>query len=127
MQRNTKVIAAAGLIPVARELRAVCRGKTFLDNIKGVTLSNSLRVFKAALEVDGSITIDGHSWGDGFPSYALAAVRNLAEGRKLLDPVKPTGGWPYWHYLDEVTGEWENLAHLWERACKAPAGSSSPA
>jgi hypothetical protein len=127
MQRNTKVNAAVGLIPEPRELRAVCRGRAFLDNIKGVALTNSHRVFKAVLEIDGSLTIDGHSWGDGFPSYALAAVRNLAEGRKLLDPVKPTGGWPYWHYLDEVTGQWENLAHLWERACKAPAGSSSPA
>ncbi len=121
MRRNTKVIAAVGLIPEPRELRAVCRRRTFFGDIKGVVLSNSHRVFTATLEVDGSITIDGHSWGDGFPSYALAAVRNLAEGRKLLGPVKPTGGWPYWHYLDEVTGEWENLNHLWERACEAGA------
>jgi hypothetical protein len=56
-------------------------------------------------------------WRDGFPSYPLAAVRNLSEGRRLLDSAKPTGGWPYWHYLDEITGEWESLAHLWERAC----------
>jgi hypothetical protein len=108
-----------GLIPQPRELRAVCRGRVFLDNIKGLVPADSHRVFKAVLGVDGSITIGGHSWCDGFPSYALAAVRNLAEGRKLLDPVKPTGGWPYWHYLDEITGEWENLAHLWERAIEA--------
>jgi len=105
MQRNTKLIAATGQIPEARELHAVCRGRTFLNTIKVVALSNAYRVFEATLEVDGSTTIDGHSLGDGFPSYALAAVRNLAEGRKLLDPVKPTGGWPYWHYLDEVSGE----------------------
>ena len=115
-QRNTKVIAAAGLIPVARELRAVCRGKVFLDDIRDLSLTGSHRVFKAVLEIDGSIAVDGHSWRDGFPSYPLAAVRNLAEGRRLLDPAKPTGAWPYWHYLDEVTGKWENLSHLWQRA-----------
>ena len=125
MQRNTKVIAAVGLIPEPRELRAVCRGRVFLDNIEGVAITNSHRMFKATLGIDGSITINGHSWGDGFPSYALAAIRNLAEGRKLLDPVKPTGGWPYWHYLDETTGKWENLAYLWDRACKARRASPS--
>jgi len=118
VQRNTKVIAAVGLIQKARELRAVCRGRVFLDDIKDVSLTGSHRVFKAVLETDGSITVGVHSWRDGFPSYPLAAVRNLAGGRKLLDPVKPTGGWPYWHYLDEITGEWENLSHLWERACE---------
>ena len=127
MRRNTRVIAAIGLIPEPLELRAVCRGRVFLDNIKGVALTDSHRVFRATLEIDGSITIDGHSWSDGFPSYPLAAVRNLAEGRELLDPVKPTGGWPYWHYLDQTTGEWENLAHLWERACNAGAGSPAHA
>jgi hypothetical protein len=80
--------------------------------------TGSHRVFKASLEIDGSINVGGHSWRDGFPSYPLAAVRNLSEGRRLLDSAKPTGGWPYWqHYLDEITGEWESLAHLWERAC----------
>jgi len=115
MQRNTKAIAAAGLIPRPRELRAVCRGRIFLDNIKDFSSIGSAHVFSAALEIDGSITVCGHSWREGFPSYPLAAVRNLVEGRKLLDPPKPTGGWPYWHYLDEITGEWENLAHLWGR------------
>lgn len=115
MQRNTKVIAAAGLISTPRELRAVCRGRVFLDDIRDASLTGSHRVFKAVLETDGSIVVGGHSWHDGFPSYPLAAVRNLAEVRKLLDPVKPTGGWPYWHYLDEITGNWENLAHLWQR------------
>jgi hypothetical protein len=51
-------------------------------------------------------------------------VRNLAEGRGLLDAVKPTGGWPYWHYLDQTTGQWENLAHLWARAFKVLEQSS---
>jgi hypothetical protein len=115
MQRNTKVIAAAGLIPFPREMRAVCRGRVFLDNIKGLSSENPFRIFSAALEMNGSITFRGHSWCKGFPSYPLAAVRNLVEGRSLLGPVKPTGGWPYWHYLDEITGEWENLAHLWNR------------
>jgi hypothetical protein len=87
----------------------------FLDNIKGLSLTNSHLVIKAVLNVDGSITVGGHKWSDGFPSYPLAAVRNVVEGRKLLDPCKPTGGWPYWHYLDEISGEWENLAHLWKR------------
>ena len=42
-------------------------------------------------------------------------------GRKLLDSVKPTGGWPYWHYRDEITGQWENLSHLSEqRALREP-------
>jgi len=118
MQRNTKVIAAAGLIPEARELRAVCRGRVFLDNIKGVLPDDRHGFFGAVLEIDGSITVGNHSWRDGFPSYPLAAVRNLAEGRKLLDSVKPTGGWPYWHYRDEITGQWENLSHLWERALR---------
>lgn len=120
MQRNTRVIATAGLIPVARELRAVCRGRVFLDDIRDVSLTGSHHVFKAVLEIDGSITVGGHSWRDGFPSYPLAAVRNLAEGRKLLDPAKPTGGWPYWHYLDEISGKWENLSHLWQRALQEP-------
>jgi hypothetical protein len=120
MQRNTRVIAAAGLIPVARELRAVCRGRVFLDDIRDLSLTGSHRVFEAVLEIDGSIKIGGHSWSDGFPSYPLAAVRNLVEGRRLLDPPKPTGGWPYWHYLDEVTGTWESLSHLWQRALKEP-------
>ena len=115
MQRNTKVIAAVGLIPKPRELRAMCRGRVFLDNIKGLSSTDSAPIFSAVLEADGSITVCGHSWRDGFPSYPLAAVRNVREGRRLLDPVKPTGGWPYWHYLDEITGEWENLAHLWGR------------
>ncbi len=92
MQRNTKVIAGAGLIPVAREVHAVCRGWAFLDDIKGLSLTSSHRAFRAVLEIDGSITVGGHSWRDGFPSYPLAAVRNLAEGRRLLDPAKPTGG-----------------------------------
>jgi len=118
MQRNTKVIAEVGLIPSPRELRAVCRGRVFLDNIKGVSLNGAYRVFHASLESDGSIRVAGHSWCDGFPSYPLAAVRNLAEGRGLLDEVRPTGGWPYWHYLDEITGQWESLAHLWERSCR---------
>jgi hypothetical protein len=120
MQRNTKIIAAAGLIPEARELRAVCRGKVFLTNIRGVLPDDSHRFFRAVLEIDGSITVSDHTWRDGFPSYPLAAVRNLAEGRKLLDTVKPTGGWPYWHYRDEITGQWENLSHLWERALRQP-------
>ena len=67
VQRNTKVIAAAGLIPEARELRAVCRGRVFLDDIKGVSPTGSHRVFEAVLEIDGSITVGGHSWRDGFP------------------------------------------------------------
>jgi len=120
VQRNTKVIAAAGLIPQARELRAICRGRAFLDEIKGVSPTGSHRVFEAILGIDGSITVGGHSWRDGFPSYPLAAVRNLAEGRKLLDSVKPTGGWPYWHYRDEITGQWENLSHLWQRTLREP-------
>jgi len=120
MQKNTRMIAAAGLISVARELRAVCRGRVFLDDIRDLRLTGSHRVFKAVLDIDGSIKIGGHSWRDGFPSYPLAAVRNLVEGRSLLDAPKPTGGWPYWHYLDEVTGTWENLAHLWQRARKGP-------
>lgn len=119
MQRNTKVIAAAGLISMPRELRAVCCGRVFFDDIRDLRLTGSNRVFKAVLETNGSITVGGHSWCDGFPSYPLAAVRNLAEGRKLLDPAKPTGGWPYWHYLDEVTGKWENLSHLRQRALEA--------
>lgn len=127
MQRNTKLIADWGLIPKPRELRAVCRGKTFLDDIKGLSFTSSHLVLKGVLQTDGSITVRGHTWRDGFPSYPLAAVRNLVEGRKLLDPAKPTGGWPHWHYLDEVTGEWENLAHLWQRACEALAGSPSHA
>jgi hypothetical protein len=126
MQRNTKVIAAVGLIPEPRELRAVCRGRVFLDDIKGVSLTTSHRVFRAVLEIDGSITVSGHSWRDGFPSYPLAAVRNLQEGRKLLDPVKPTGGWPYWHYLDEISGEWENLSHLWQRTLTQRCPNSLP-
>jgi hypothetical protein len=93
-------------------------GRVFLDDIKGVSPTGSHRVFEAVLETDGSITVGGHSWCDGFPSYPLAAVRNLAEGRKLLDPVKPTGGWPYWHYRDEITGQWKNLSHLWQRALR---------
>jgi hypothetical protein len=125
MRRNTKTIAAAGLIQTPRELRAVCRGKSFLNDVREIPLSDSLTVFKSVLETDGSITVRGHSWRDGFPSYPLAAVRNLAEGRKLLDPVKPTGGWPYWHYLDEVTGKWENLAHLWERSVHKEGAESS--
>jgi hypothetical protein len=120
MQRNTRVIAAAGLIPVERELLAVCRGKVFLDSIRDLSLAGSHRIFKAVLETDGSITVSGHSWRNGFPSYPLAAVRNLAEGRSLLDPAKPTGGWPYWHYLDEISGKWENLNHLWQRALEKP-------
>jgi len=126
MQRNTRVIAAVGLIPQPRELRAVCRGRVFLDVIKRVSLTSSHRVFNAVLEIDGSITVSGHSWRDGFPSYPLAAVRNLAEGRKLLDPVKPTGGWPYWHYLDEISGEWENLSHLWQRTLSQRCPNSHP-
>ena len=126
MQRNTRVIAAVGLIPDPRELRAVCRGKVFLDDMRSTSLRNSHTVFKAVLETDGSITVGGHSWRDGFPSYPLAAVRNLVEGRKLLDPIKPGGGWPYWHYLDEITGKWENLAHLWERACLAQQLVTAP-
>jgi hypothetical protein len=34
--------------------------------------------------------------------------------------MKPTGGWPYWHYRDEITGQWENLSHLWQRALREP-------
>jgi hypothetical protein len=126
MRRNTKVIAATGLIPEPREIRAVVHRGKFLDDIKCLSLSHSHRVFKAVLEIDGSITLLGHSWCDGFPSYPLAAVRNLAEGRKLLDPAKPTGGWPYWHYLDEITGQWESLAHLWDRARQAQQSSAGP-
>ena len=120
MRRNTRLIAATGLIREARELRAVCRGRIFLDDIKGASITGAHRSFRAVLEIDGSITVGGHSWRDGFPSYPLAAVRNLAEGRALLYPPKPTGGWPYWHYLDEITGEWENLSHLWERSLHEP-------
>lgn len=116
MQRNTKIIARAGLIQAPRTLRAVCRGRVFLDNIKCLANKALYREFEATLETDGSITFYGHSWKSGFPSYPLAAVRNVLEGRGVLDPVKPTGGWPYWHYLDETTGQWENLNYLWKRA-----------
>lgn len=113
MQRNTRMIAAAGLIPVARELRAVCRGRVFLDDIGDPPLTGSHRAFKAVLEIDGSIKICGHPWPDGFPSYPLAAVWNLVEGRRPLTRRSRPRGWPYWHYLDEVTGTWENLSRLW--------------
>jgi hypothetical protein len=127
MRRNLKTVAAMGLIQKPRELRAVCRGRLFLDNIRGLQLTGFHRVFKAVLEIDGSIRIGEHTWENGFPSSALAAVRNLIEGRALMDPVKPTGGWPYWHYRDEVTGKWENLNHLWERATRSVADDPSRA
>ncbi len=116
MRRNTKTIAGVGLIPTPRELVAVCRGRTFLDNISGVFPDHTHRFFEAVLETDGTITVAGHSWHDGFPSHPLGAVRNLAEGKHPLDPAKLIGGWLYWHYFDEITGEWENLEHLWQRA-----------
>jgi hypothetical protein len=59
MQRNTKVIAEAGLIPRPRELRAVCRGTVFLDNIKGASFNGAYRVFHARLDSDGSISVCG--------------------------------------------------------------------
>jgi len=66
MQRNTRTIAAAGLMREPRKLRGVCRGRVFLDNIKGVRPDAGYRVFEGLLEVDGSIVINGHSWTDVF-------------------------------------------------------------
>ena len=58
MKRNIKVIAAVGLIPEPRALRAICRGRAFLTDIKGIGLSVSHLVSDATLEVEGLITID---------------------------------------------------------------------
>lgn len=56
------------------------------------------RLFKGTLFVDGKINVLGQTYRS--PSYAMAAVRNVVEGRSQNAPPKPTGGWPYWHFRD---------------------------
>ena len=53
------------------------------------------QIFNAQLLPNGTIEFEGSLFDA--PSMALGAARNLAEGRALGDPMKPTGGWPYWH------------------------------
>lgn len=109
MRRNTRVVASAGLIPVPREVRAVCQGRKVLDALKGVSFYDGARDFQGALDVDGAITVCWHPWRDGCPPYPLAALRNLVEVRRSHYLRRPTGGLLYGHYLDGVTGEWGKL------------------
>lgn len=79
MQVNVRANAEAGLVPRTPELRALYRSRTFLPDIKGVTSGEGVLAFRGMLEVDGAITVCGRAWHEGFPSYLLAPIRNLAE------------------------------------------------
>jgi hypothetical protein len=50
------------------------------------------RVFKGTLLMHGQIDILDQRYKS--PSYAMAAVRNIVEGRSQNAPPKPTGVWP---------------------------------
>ena len=71
------------------------------------------QIFTARLLANGTIEFKGSIFTA--PSMALGAARNLAEGRGISDPMKPTGGWPYWHYFDKDAQKWIPLEVLRKR------------
>ena len=96
-------IVDARLLEVPTELRATYQDQVFTAQL----LSNGTIDFKGAIFTA--------------PSMALGAARNLAEGRAIDDPMKPTGGWPYWHYFDGQTQEWTPLEVLRKRFLRGTA------
>jgi hypothetical protein len=79
-------------------VESVWVGRSCLSYWDSAILPPGAHLFKGTLLVDGKINVLGQAYKS--PSYAMAAVRNVIEGRNQNAPPRPTGGWPYWHFRD---------------------------
>jgi hypothetical protein len=96
MNLSHKASAAGVSFPLTVE--TVWVGRNCLSYWNPAILPAGAQIFKGTMFQDSKIDVLGQTYRS--PSYAMAAVRNVVEGKAQNASPRPTGGWPYWHFQD---------------------------
>lgn len=90
-------------------VETVWMGGNCLSYWNPVILPAGAQIFKGTMFQDGKIDVLGQTYRR--PSYAMAAVRNVVEGKAQNASFRPTGAWPFWHFQD-ACGQLRPIADL---------------